>query len=71
VANDGGVTSGGTGKSTAITNGLLNVADNGTLGHRTQRKNVSDVQGSLLTAVDELTGVGTLWITLKKRTEKK
>jgi hypothetical protein len=60
VSNDGGVTSGGTGKSTTITDGLLNVADNGTLGHGSQRKNVTDVQGSLLTAVNELTGVGTL-----------
>jgi hypothetical protein len=61
VANDSGVTTGGTGKSTTITNGLLDVADNGTLWHGAQRKNVTDVQGSLLTAVDELTSVGTLY----------
>ncbi len=61
VANDGGVTTGGTGESTTVTDGLLNVADNGTLGHGAQRKDVTDVQGSLLTAVDELTSVGTLY----------
>ena len=70
VADDGGVTAGGTGESTAITDSLLNVADNGTLGHGTQRKNVSDVQGSLLTAVDELTSVGTLCRREKKKKQR-
>jgi hypothetical protein len=69
VTNNGSVTTGGTGKSTTITDGLLNVADNGTLGHGAQRKNVSDVQGSLLTAVDELTSVGTLCRRKEKETE--
>ena len=45
------------GKGTAISQLGLNVADNGSLRNDRQGKHVSDRQGSLLTAVDELTRV--------------
>mmetsp|Transcript_5360 Transcript_5360/g.8213 ORF Transcript_5360/g.8213 Transcript_5360/m.8213 type:complete len:216 (+) Transcript_5360:2311-2958(+) len=60
VGDDNSEAAGSTGKSTTITNPGLNVAHNGTLGHTSQRKNISDGQSGLLSAVDELTGVHTL-----------
>lgn len=60
VANDGGVVTRGTGERTTVTGLLLDVADNGTFGERREGENVGDVQGSLLTAVDELAGGETL-----------
>ncbi len=56
VTNDGSVVTRGTGKGATVTSLLLDVADNGTFGERREGENVGDVQGSLLTAVDELTG---------------
>lgn len=60
VANDGNVVTGGTAKRTTVTGLLLDVGDDGTLGHGTQGKNVADSQGSVLTGVDELAGVHAL-----------
>lgn len=57
VSNDGAVLSRGTSKSAAVSNLLLNRADNGTLGHVTNGKNVANVKLGLLTDVDELTSV--------------
>lgn len=60
VRDDNGEAAGSTGKGTTVTNLGLDVAHNGTLGHLAQRKNISDGQGGLLSAVDELTSVHTL-----------
>mmetsp|Transcript_22499 Transcript_22499/g.37052 ORF Transcript_22499/g.37052 Transcript_22499/m.37052 type:complete len:312 (+) Transcript_22499:1157-2092(+) len=60
VGDDNSEAARSTGKSTTVTNLGLNVAHNGTLGHLAQRKNISNGQGGLLSAVDELTGVHTL-----------
>lgn len=60
VGDDGGVVTGSTGKDTSVSRTLLNVGDDGTLREGLQRKTVSDLQLSLLTAVDELTSVQTL-----------
>jgi hypothetical protein len=60
VSDNGSVVTRGTGKSTTITSVLLNVADNGTFRHGREGKDVSDGEGSLLSAVDELTSVHTL-----------
>jgi len=60
VGDDNSEASGSTGEGTTVTNLGLNVAHNGTLGNLAQRKNISNGQGSLLSAVDELTGVHTL-----------
>jgi len=60
VANDGGVVARGTGKGSAVTDLLLNVEDDGTLGALTEGKNVADREGSLLTGVDERAGRDTL-----------
>ena len=57
VTDDSSVVTRGTGKSTTVTSLLLDVADNGTFGHRREGQDVTNVQGSLLTAVHELTGV--------------
>ncbi|KAI3485285.1 hypothetical protein L1887_51398 [Cichorium endivia] len=56
VADDGGVVARGAGERATVTGLLLDVADNGTFGERREGENVGDVQGSLLTAVDELAG---------------
>jgi hypothetical protein len=60
VANDNNVVARGTAKSTTVANLLLDVGQNGTLRNRAERENVTDVQGSLLTSVDELTSVDAL-----------
>jgi hypothetical protein len=60
VANDNNVVARGTAKSTTVTNLLLDVGQNGTFRNRAERENVTDVQGSLLTSVDELTSVDAL-----------
>lgn len=60
VADDNDVVTGSSANGTSVTGVLLNVGENGTLGHRAKGQNVSDVQGSLLTGVDELAGVDTL-----------
>lgn len=60
VTNDGNVVSGGTAESTTVTDLLLNVGNNGTLGHRREREDVADGEGSLLSSVDKLAGVHAL-----------
>ena len=57
VADNGDVVAGGSAKRTTVTDLLLNVGDDGTLGHLTEREDVADGQGSLLSGVDELAGV--------------
>mmetsp|Transcript_17536 Transcript_17536/g.24365 ORF Transcript_17536/g.24365 Transcript_17536/m.24365 type:complete len:234 (-) Transcript_17536:20-721(-) len=51
---------GSTGKGTTVTNLGFDVADNGTLGDRGERQDVSNSQGGLTSTVDELTSVHTL-----------
>lgn len=60
VANDGNVVTGGTAKRTTVTGLLLDVGDNGTLGHGGQGENVADGESGVLTGVDELAGVHAL-----------
>lgn len=60
VANDGNVVTGGTAKRTTVTGLLLDVGNDGTLGHGAEGKDVADGQGSVLTGVDELAGVHAL-----------
>eukprot|EP00117_Sycon_ciliatum_P037322 scpid98318/ scgid27944/ len=50
----------GTGKRTTVTSLSLNVADNGTLRQRAQRRAVSNVQRGLLSTVDELASIHAL-----------
>lgn len=56
VADDGSVVTGGSGQRSSVSNLLLDVADNGTFGALGDGEDVSDVQGSLLSAVDERSG---------------
>jgi len=60
VTDDGSVVTRGTGKSTTVTSVLLNIADDGTFGHGGKGKDIANGEGSLLSAVDELTSVHTL-----------
>jgi len=60
VRNDDSEATRATGKGATVPNLGLNVADNCTLGHLFQWKDVADRQGGLLPAVDELTGVHAL-----------
>lgn len=57
VADNGDVVAGGSAQSATVTDLLLDVGDDGTLGHLTEGKDVADGQGSLLSGVDELAGV--------------
>ena len=54
VADNGDVVAGGAAQSTTVTDLLLDVGDNGTLGHGAQGQDVADRQGSVLAGVDEL-----------------
>jgi len=60
VRDDGGVVSGRARERAAVANLRLNVADDSTLGHRSDGEHIANVQGSLLAAVHELTGVHAL-----------
>ena len=60
VADDGGVVAGCPRERTAVTDLLLNVADDGTLGALSDGKDVADSEDGLLAAVDEGTGVEAL-----------
>lgn len=60
VADNGDVVAGGAAQSATVTDPLLDVGDDGTLGHLTERQDVADGQGSLLSGVDELAGVHAL-----------
>jgi hypothetical protein len=60
VRDDGGVVSRSLGELGTISQSLLNIANNGTLGHGSQRQHVSDGELSLLSAVQELSSEHTL-----------
>lgn len=60
VANDGNVVSGGTSKSTTVTDLLLNVGDDGSFWDLADWEDVADGQSSVLSGVDELSGVHAL-----------
>jgi len=60
VCDDGGVVAGGPRDLSSVSELLLEVADNGTLGHDADGHDVADGELSLLSAVDELTGVHAL-----------
>jgi len=60
VSNDGGVVSGGSGDGSTVTNSLLDVADDGSLGALVKGEDVSDREGGLLSTVDEGSGGHTL-----------
>ena len=56
VANDGGVVARGAGEGSTVTDLLLDVEDNGTLGARAEGDNVADRESGLLAGVDERAG---------------
>merc|ERR1712244_176322 len=60
VGDDGGVVSGSAGNAAAVSGLLLQVGDDGTLGHLSNGHHVSDGELGLLAAVDELAGVHAL-----------
>jgi len=60
VTDDGGVVTRSSGKRTTVTSLLLDVANDGSLGALTDGEDVADVQGSLLSTVDERSGRKTL-----------
>lgn len=60
VANNGNVVTGGTAERTTVTGLLLDIGDDGTLGHGGERENVADGESGVLTSVDELAGVHAL-----------
>lgn len=60
VADNGDVVAGGAAESTTVTDLLLDVGDDGTLGDGAQGEDVADGQGGLLAGVDELAGVHAL-----------
>lgn len=57
VADNGDVATRGAAQSATVANLLLDVGNDGTLGHLTDRQDVADGQSSLLAGVDELAGV--------------
>jgi len=60
MGDDGGVVSGSSGQFAAISHLLLELADDGSLGHGADGHHVADRQVRLLAAVDELTRVHAL-----------
>jgi hypothetical protein len=60
VANDSDVVARGATKSTTVTDLLLDVGDNGTLGAGSEREDVSNGQRGVLSSVDELASVHAL-----------
>jgi hypothetical protein len=60
VADNGDVVAGGTAERTAVTDLLLDVGDDGTLGNGGQGKNVADGESGVLAGIDELSGVHAL-----------
>lgn len=60
VGDDNGVGTGSTGKGTAVSALGLDVADNGSLGDRSQWQDISAGKAGLLSAVNELSAVHTL-----------
>lgn len=60
VANNGDVATRVTAESTTVADLLLDVGDNGTLGHLTDGQDVADSQSSALSGIDELASVHAL-----------
>lgn len=60
MADNNGVVTGGPGEDTAVTDVMLDVADDGTLGDGAEGEDVADDEIGLLATVDELAGVHTL-----------
>jgi hypothetical protein len=60
VSDDGSVVTRSSGERTSVPGLLLDVADDGTFGALSDGEDVADVQGGLLSAVDERTGRETL-----------
>jgi len=60
VSNDGDVVARSAGESSPVTDLLLDVGNNGTLGDGSQRQDVADRQTGVLSSVDELTSVQSL-----------
>lgn len=60
MANDGDVVAGSAAERTAVTNLLLDVGDDGTLGNGAEREDVADGQAGVLAGVDELASVHAL-----------
>lgn len=56
VTDDGGVVTRGSGQRSSVSNLLLDVADDGTFGAGRDRQDVTDVEGGLLSAVNERSG---------------
>lgn len=54
MANNDNVVTRGSTKSTTITRLLFNVGNNGTFGDGSERKNVTNLEGSLSTGIDKL-----------------
>jgi len=61
VGYNGAVATGSLGNPASVTGFLLERADDGTLWHLSDWHDVTDVELSLLTGVDELAGADTLW----------
>merc|ERR1719215_2025454 len=59
VGDNSGVVAGGSGNLSSVTQLLLQVTDNSTLGHLSNGKNVTDGKLSFLSTVDELSNVHT------------
>mmetsp|Transcript_38230 Transcript_38230/g.92505 ORF Transcript_38230/g.92505 Transcript_38230/m.92505 type:complete len:222 (-) Transcript_38230:21-686(-) len=57
VTDNNGKGSRASGKGTTVSTSSLDIADNGSLRDHVQRKNVSNIQSSLLSAVDKLSSV--------------
>lgn len=57
VSDNDNIVSGCSSERTTVSHLLLNIRGDGTLWHGSERKDVSDVKGSLLSGIDELTGV--------------
>jgi len=61
VGDNGAVATGSLGNLASVTGFLLERADNGTFWHLSDWHDVTDVELSLLTGVDELAGANALW----------
>jgi hypothetical protein len=57
VADDGNVVAGGTAERTTVTGLVLDVGENGTLGHGVEGQDVADGERGVLSGVDELCAV--------------
>jgi hypothetical protein len=60
VANDSNVVAGGTSKRTAVGSFVLDVGQDGTFGDGSEREDVADGKGGVLSGIDELGQVSTL-----------